>query len=260
MTDATELPARKSKFAAGRAPIILLILALVQFTSIVDFMVVMPLGPQLIRKLGLTTAQFSMIVASYSISAGVAGLLASSIMDRFGRKSAYLGLFAGFLLGTLSCGLARHYYTLLSARALTGAFGGLLGGLALTIIADVFPDEQRGRATGVLMSAFALAPVVGVPVGLQLGELYGWHVPFLILAALGSVVFVAGLIALPALRDHVHHAAPLDPLAGAIETFLRPGSMPAFALTAAVMFGGFSVIPYISLSLVANVGVPENKL
>src|SRR6202163_1071591 len=87
-----------SRTSAGRAVIILLILALVQFTSIVDFMVVMPLGPQLIRKLGLSTRQFSLIVSSYSISAGVVGLLASSIMDRFGRKTAYLGLFAGFLL------------------------------------------------------------------------------------------------------------------------------------------------------------------
>jgi predicted MFS family arabinose efflux permease len=260
MTDSKENSVAGSRAATGRAAIVLAILALVQFTSIVDFMVVMPLGPQLIRKLGLTTAQFSLVVASYSIFAGIAGLLASSIMDRFGRKAAYLGLFAGFLLGTLSCGLARHYYTLLSARALTGAFGGLLGGLALTIIADIFPEEQRGRATGVLMSAFALAPVVGVPVGLQIGELYGWHVPFLILAALGSFVFVVGLIALPPLRDHVRLADQFDPLAGAIQTFRRSESLRSFALTAAVMFGGFSVIPYISLSLVANVGVPEEKL
>ena len=166
MADSSRAPDAGSRVSGGRAVIILLILALVQFTSIVDFMVVMPLGPQLIRELGLTTGQFSLIVASYSISAGVAGLLASSIMDRFGRKAAYLSLFAGFLLGTLACGLATDYYMLLAARALTGAFGGILGGLALTIIADVFPEEQRGRATGVLMSAFALAPVVGVPVGL----------------------------------------------------------------------------------------------
>jgi predicted MFS family arabinose efflux permease len=246
--------------SAGRAVIILLILALVQFTSIVDFMVVMPLGPMLIRELRITTDKFSLIVASYSISAGMAGLLASSIMDRFGRKAAYLTLFAGFLVGTLACGLAREYYTLLGARALTGAFGGILSGLALTIIADVFPEDQRGRATGVLMSAFALAPVVGVPAGLQLGEVYGWQVPFLTLAALGSAVFVTGLLVMPALRDHVHGAPRVHPLAQAIETFRQPTSLVAFALTAVVMFGAFSVIPYISLSLVANVGVPEKKL
>ncbi len=240
--------------------LVLLVLALVQFTNIVDFMVVMPLGPQMIRKLGLTTSQFSLIVASYSISAGMAGLLASSIMDRFGRKSAYLGLFAGFLLGTLACGLTRDYHTLLAARALTGAFGGILGGLGLTIVADVFPEEQRGRATGVLMSAFALASVFGVPVGLQVGTLYGWHVPFLILAGLGTIVFLAGVLVMPALREHLHKAAHVHPLTQAIETFRQPGNLVAFALTGTVMFGAFAVIPYISLSLVANVGVPEEKL
>ena len=240
--------------------LVLVVLALVQFTAIVDFMVVMPLGPQMIRLLNLTTSQFSMIVASYSISAGLAGLLASSIMDRFGRKTAYLGLFAGFLLGTLVCGLTREYHTLVAARAFTGAFGGILGGLGLTIVADVFPEEQRGRATGVLMSAFALASVLGVPVGLQIGTVYGWYVPFLILAALGAVVFVAGVLVMPPLRGHLHQAAHIHPLAQVVDTFRQRGNLIAFALTAAVMLGAFSVIPYISLSLVANVGVPEEKL
>ena len=180
--------------------IVVLILAAVQFTSIVDFMVVMPLGPRLIEKLNITPDQFGLIVASYSISAGLAGLLASSIMDRFGRKTAFLGLYSGFLLGTLFCGLARRYSTLLAARVLTGGFGGILGGLALTIVADLFPEERRGRATGVLMSAFALASVVGVPAGLHVGFKWGWHVPFLILAGLGSLVLIAALFAMPPLR------------------------------------------------------------
>jgi MFS transporter, DHA1 family, inner membrane transport protein len=240
--------------------LVLMVLGLVQFTSIVDFMVVMPLGPQMIKKLGLSTGQFSLIVASYSISAGLAGLLASSLMDRFGRKTAYLSLFAGFLVGTLACGLTREYHTLLAARALTGAFGGILGGLGLTIIADIFPEEQRGRATGVLMSAFALAPAFGVPASLQVGELYGWQVPFRILAALGSIVFVTGLAVMPPLRAHLHQSAYVHPLARIAETFRQPGNLVSFALTAAVMFGAFSVIPFISLSLVANVGVPEEEL
>ncbi len=240
--------------------LVLAVLALVQFTAIVDFMVVMPLGPQMIEKLGLTTSEFSWIVASYSISAGVAGLLASSVMDRFGRKTAYLSLFAGFLVGTLACGLTEKYATLVAARALTGAFGGILAGLGLTIVADVFPEKQRGRATGVLMSAFALASVLGVPAGLQIGEWYGWNVPFLILAALGAVMLVAGLLVMPPLREHLDQALHVHPLAQAFETFRQPGNLVAFALTATVMFGAFSVIPFISLSLVANVGVPGKKL
>ena len=132
-----------------REVVLLLILASVQFTSIVDFMVVMPLGPQLERKLAIEHAQFGWIVASYTIAAGLAGLLASSIMDRFGRKSAFLTLYAGFLLGTLFCGLLDGYYMLLSARVITGAFGGILGGMALAIIADVFPGRTaRPRDRG----------------------------------------------------------------------------------------------------------------
>ncbi len=177
-----------------REMILLLILASVQFTSIVDFMVVMPLGPQLMRKLEIDASQFGLIVASYTVAAGLAGLLGSSIMDRFGRKSAFLTLYSGFLLGTLLCGLSMSYFMLLVARILTGAFGGILGGLALAIIADVFPEERRGRATGILMSAFAVASVLGVPAGIYLGGELGWQVPFLVLAALGLPVLAVGIL------------------------------------------------------------------
>ena len=143
---------------------LLLVLASVQFTSIVDFMVVMPLAPQLELTLGIDADRFGLVVASYTLSAGLAGLLASTVLDRFGRRRAYLSLFSGFLVGTLLCGLSFNYATLLGARIVTGAFGGILGGMALAIIGDVFPEERRGQATGILMSAFALASVVGVPV------------------------------------------------------------------------------------------------
>jgi MFS transporter, DHA1 family, inner membrane transport protein len=239
--------------------ILLLILASVQFTSIVDFMVVMPLGPQLMRKLEIDAGQFGMIVASYTVAAGVAGLLGSSIMDRFGRKSAFLTLYAGFLVGTLFCGLSTGYYMLLVARLLTGAFGGILGGMALAIIADVFPEDRRGRATGILMSAFAVASVLGVPAGIYLGGELGWHVPFLVLATLGLPVFIIGLRVLPPLRDHLQHASHLHPWVQIRQTFGHSNHLRAFALTVAVMLGSFSVIPYISLSLVSNVGVDETR-
>jgi predicted MFS family arabinose efflux permease len=243
-----------------REVMLLLILAAVQFTSIVDFMVVMPLGPELVRTLRIDAFQFGLIVASYTLSAGMAGLVASSIMDRFGRKAAFLGLYSGFLLGTLLCGLARSYHTLLAARVATGAFGGILSGLALTIIADVFPEERRGRATGVLMSAFAVASSVGVPIGIQLGTKLGWNFPFLVLAGLGSVCLVAALGVMPPLRDHLRHAAFAHPLRQLRETFSQRNNLRAFALTVLVMFGGFSVIPYISVSLVGNVGVIQDDL
>jgi len=240
-----------------REIVLLLILASVQFTSIVDFMVVMPLGPQLKRELAIDNAQFGWIVASYTIAAGLAGLLASSIMDRFGRKAAFLTLYSGFLVGTLFCGLSRGYLMLLSARVLTGAFGGILGGMALAIVADVFPEERRGRATGVLMSAFAVASVIGVPAGIEVGGRLGWQVPFLVLAALGLPVLLAGLRVLPPLREHLHQASHSHPLLRILENFSHSNHLRAFALTVVVMLGSFSVIPYISVYLVSNVGVDE---
>jgi predicted MFS family arabinose efflux permease len=246
--------------AKRREAMLLLTLAAVQFTSIVDFMVVMPLGPELVRTLRIDAFQFGLIVASYTISAGMAALMASSIMDRFGRKAAFLGLYSGFLVGTLFCGLARNYLTLLAARVVTGAFGGILGGLALTIVADVFPEERRGRATGILMSAFAVASSVGVPIGIQLGTSLGWNVPFLVLAGLGTVCLFAALAVMPPLRDHLHHAVFAHPLRQLQETFSRANNLRAFGLTVLVMFGGFSVIPYISVYLVGNVGVLRRSL
>jgi DHA1 family inner membrane transport protein len=243
-----------------RETMLLLLLASVQFTSIVDFMVVMPLGPQLMVTLRLTPRQFSWIVSSYTIAAGLAGLLASSVMDRFGRKAAFLTLYAGFLAGTLYCGLARVYYTLLSARIITGMFGGILGGMALAIVGDVFPEERRGRATGVLMSAFAVASVLGVPIGIYLGTKCGWNVPFLILAALGAPIFLVALLTMPPLRDHVASVIVMQPFAQIFETFRRANHLRAFALTMTLMVGSFSVIPFVSVYLVANVGLTEMQL
>jgi predicted MFS family arabinose efflux permease len=237
--------------------ILLVILASVQFTSIVDFMVMMPLGPQLMREFAIGPTRFGWIVASYTIAAGLAGLLASSILDRFGRKDAFLTLYSGFLVGTFLCGLSFRYDMLLAARVLTGAFGGILGGMALAIVADVFPEHRRGRATGVLMSAFALASVVGVPTGLYLGNNLGWQAPFLTLAVLGLPVLFAGWRVLPPLREHLHHGAYPHPLQQIASTFRHANHLRSFALTVAVMLGSFSVIPYVPSYLVANVGVDE---
>jgi len=240
--------------------VVLLILAAVQFTSIVDFMVIMPLGPQLERNLGLTPAKFGLIVSSYTFAAGFAGLVASMVIDRFARRPAFLVLYAGFLVGTLACGLAPSYPTLLAARFLTGAFGGVLGGMAMAVIGDVFPEERRGRATGALMSAFALASVAGVPVGLTLGLRYGWNVPFLALAALGLPILFVAARALPRLDDHLHQGTSEHPLERLRATFAHPNHLRAFALMVTLMFGSFAVVPFLSPYLVSNAGVAEGRL
>lgn len=239
--------------------LVLLILAAVQFTTIVDFMIVMPLGPQLMRTLEIGPAQFGLIVSSYTFAAGAAGLVASSIVDRFARRTTFMVLYAGFLLGTWFCALAPTYLTLVAARVATGAFGGILGGMAMAIIGDVFPEERRGHATGSLMTGFALASVAGVPLGLSLGTEFGWHVPFVVLAVAGLPALLLVPFALPPLNEHVgkQHAHPVRSL---VETFSRANHINAFLLIVALALGSFTVFPYLSPYLVANVGMTERQL
>ncbi len=220
--------------------LVVIVLATVQFATIVDFMIVMPLGPQLMRKLNIGPAEFGMIVSSYTFAAGAAGLVASAIADRFGRRLTFLTLFSGFLIGTFCCALATNYVWLVVARVVTGAFGGILGGVAMAIIGDVFPEERRGQATGSLMTGFALASVAGVPLGLVLGTRFGWQVPFIVLAASGIPILLMAQWTLPPLRGpstlaHVH------PLRSLLETFSHPNHLRAFALIITLMLGSFTV-------------------
>src|SRR3954465_880433 len=190
----------ESYSARRREQLVLLVLAAVQFTTIVDFMIVMPLGPQLMRTVRIDPGQFGLVVSSYTFAAGLAGLIASGIADRFARRTTFMVLYAGFLLGTLCCALAPDYRMLVLARFVTGAFGGILGGMSMAIIGDVFPEERRGRAVGSLMTGFALATVAGVPAGLYVGTRFGWHVPFLCLVVLGIPVLAVSAFVLPPLK------------------------------------------------------------
>jgi MFS transporter, DHA1 family, inner membrane transport protein len=242
-----------------REQIVLLILAAVQFTTIVDFMIIMPLGPQLMRTMRIDTTQFGLVVSSYTFAASAAGLIASAIADRFARRTTFMVLYAGFLLGTLCCAFAPDYRMLVAARFVTGAFGGILGGISFAIIGDVFPENRRGRATGSLMTGFALASVAGVPLGLYLGTEYGWHVPFVGLAIAGSPALFLAPFALPRLDGHVgkRHVHPLRSMA---ETFSHANHLKAFALIVLLMVGSFTVFPYLPSYLEQNVGMQESQL
>ena len=240
--------------------LILLVLATVQFTSIVDFMVIMPLERDLNRAVGMTPSRFAMVVSAYTLMAGLAGLISTMFLDRFARRPTYLVLFAGFLIGTLACGVAPSFLTLLAARGLTGVFGGILGGMSMTIIGDVFPENRRGAATGVLMMSFSMASVLGVPIGLTLGQTYGWHTPFLVLAGLCVPFFLLAAWVLPRLDGHLRNQRREGSLARLRSIFLEANHLRAFALTTALMISGFSVITFISPYLVSNVGLAEGAL
>jgi MFS transporter, DHA1 family, inner membrane transport protein len=245
---------------AGWERALLVVLATVQLVNIMDFMIVMPLGREIMETFAISPFKFSLIVASYTVSAGVSGILAALWLDRFDRKVALLGLYAGFTLGTFLCGFANTYYLLLAARVLTGAFGGVMGALTYAIVGDVFPESRRGAATGVLMSGFALASVAGVPFGLFLGSRYGWNSPFLLLGALGLPVWFAALKVMPRLRGHLDRA---QGEAGARELKIimsEPNHLRAFALMASLMIGTFTVVPFLAPALVANSGVGKGDL
>ena len=244
---------------ADHAGVVLFALAALQFVNIVDFMIIMPLGPQLLEALRIDAQRFSWTVSAYTLAAGCAGFLASPMLDRVGRRAAYLALSVGLLACTLGCGLAGSYPVLLAMRCATGAFGGLHSALSLAIIADIFPEDRRGRATAALMSAFAVASVVGVPIGIALGTRIGWQVPFFALAAFGVPLIALAAWAMPPLTGHLD-GRRRRPVADLIELLAVPAHRWAFALIALLMFGAFSVIPYISTSLVANVGVTDAQL
>jgi predicted MFS family arabinose efflux permease len=239
--------------------LVLLALAAVQFTHIVDFMIVMPLGPELKGQLQLDPQQFSFIVAIYGISASLASLLAARFMDRFDRKSALLTLYAGFTLGTLLCALAPNYWLLLAARAVAGAFGGVMASSVLAIVGDVFPDARRGRANGVVMSAFSVASIAGVPTGLFIANEMGWRAPFAVLAGLGVAVLLMARSVLPSMRGHLtreQSKATVTPWS----VLLQPEHVRAYLLMITLVFSSFMIMPFLADYLVSNVGIRQTQL
>jgi predicted MFS family arabinose efflux permease len=231
----------------------------VQFTHMMDFMIMMPLGPQFMRAFGITPTQFGFLVSSYSFSAGAAGFAAGFFMDRFDRKHALLFLYGGFVLGTLCCALAPNYFTLFLSRTVAGAFGGVAGSVVLAIIGDVIPFERRGRAMGVIMTAFSLASIFGLPVGLMFAGRWGWHAPFLLLAGTGLVILVTARQTLPELLPHGHGTAH-DAWQQMRQILTHTNHHRAFALIAVLTASGSLIYPYLTPSMVANVGLPESKM
>ncbi len=241
--------------------LLLLTLALVQFTHIMDFMILMPLGPQLMRLFRVTPQQFSLLVSSYTITAGVFGFAGAFVIDRFDRKFALLSMFGCFAVGTLACAFAPNYPILLITRSLTGASGGMLGAIILAIVADVIPLERRASAMGIVTSGFSAASVFGVPFGLFLATQAGWNAPFLFLGLTSLGVAGCIWVFIPPVNRHLHADQPRQrPLEIITNVTSNPNQLRALLFMMLLMLGNFTVIPFISPYLVANVGFPEDKL
>lgn len=241
--------------------LLLFTLAAIQFNHVVDFMIMMPLGPQLMRTLEITPQAFSLLVSSYTFSAGIIGFCGAFFLDRFERKKSLQIIFIGFVLGTLACGLAPNYSFLMAARILTGGFGGLLGTMVLSIVGDAIPLERRSAAMGLIMTAFSAASVLGVPAGLFLSAHYSWNMPFIALAAFSVFAHIAIIKWIPVMKDHLAMQpeqrdiwAPFK-MVGGDKNLQR-----ALLLQMTLMLGHFSLIPFLSPYMVANVGFTEKEL
>lgn len=243
---------------------LLFTLAGIQFTSVLDFMIMMPLGPQLTKLFGISAGEFGFLVSAYTFSAGLSGLLAATYIDRFGRKRMMLTLYPLFGAAALACSLAPSYAWLIMARVASGFFGGVLMAISQTIVAEVIPFERRGRAMSVVMTSFSVATVAGVPLALFLVSHFNWHAPFLATACMVSVLVVVALNTLPSLKGHLQAPAPGDAtlslLANLRLVLVDPNHLRAFAMSVCMVSTGFVVVPYITLYLQFNAGFSTDQI
>ncbi|MBY5952915.1 MFS transporter [Algoriphagus marincola] len=245
----------------NREKLLLWTLAAINFIHIVDFMILMPLGPQLMRLFGISPSEFGLLVSSYTFSAGISSFFGAFFLDRFDRKKILFWVYVGFTVATLGCALSPSYGILLLARILSGLFGGLTSALILAIIGDVIPDARRGRAMGLVMAAFSVASVLGVPLGLFLAGLSDWHTPFFILTGLSLVSLGMIFRFIPNIADHLGQEVQRPhPLEVVKRVTSNSNQMRAITLSVMMMFGQFMIIPFLSPYTVANVGFTELQL
>jgi len=258
LTNTTHSPETKK-----RERFFLLSLAGIQFTHILDFMIMMPLGPEFIRVFNINTHQFGLLLSSYTFAAALAGIFATYYIDRFERRQILLSLYAFFIIATVACGLAPNYETLFLARAFAGAFGGILGSLVQTIVADSIPFERRGKALGTVMAAFSVSTVAGVPLSLLLANhipYLGWRAPFIFIGMISILILYVAYLHIPKIVGHLGHIHEGSRLSQILKIMIAPQHIKAFIFMGLIMITGFSVIPYIALYFTTNVGIDNSYI
>lgn len=240
--------------------IVLFILASIQFTHIMDFVIMMPMNPILQEVFKISNKEFGLLVSAYAASAGVSGFIAFFFIDNLDRKRSLLILYIGFAVSTLGCAIAESYYFFLLARIASGAFGGILGSMVLAIVGDVFPENRRGRATGIIMSSFSVASIVGIPLGLYFAVNVEWHFPFYLIAGLSILVTLVAVKYFPSLKGHINTGGTRNPFKMLSAIFSIPNLRWALMFTFVLMLSGFSVTPYLSDFFVSNLGFSNSDL
>lgn len=236
------------------------VLSFIQFTVILDFMVLSPLGALLLPQLQITTAQFGLVVSAYAFSAGITGLLAAGFADRFDRKRFLLFFYAGFIIGTVLCGIATTYRFLLFARIITGVFGGVIGSVGFAIMTDLFRIEVRGRVMGFMQMSFAASQILGLPIGLFLANRFGWHAPFWMIAILGFLVGLLIMYKMEPVTEHLTVQKRVNAFQHLKATITKRFYQRAFISTVLLATGGFMLMPFGSAYSTNNLGIKMDQL
>ena len=236
------------------------LLALVQFTIILDFTIMSPLGAIIMPSLGITATQFGVAVSAYAFSAGLSGIFAAGFADRFDRKRLLLFFYVGFMLGTVLCALAPSYHLLLAGRIVSGLFGGVIGSVVLAIVTDLFELRLRGRVMGFVQTAFAASQVLGIPAGLFLSNHWNWHVSFGALVALSIAAAIAVMLLMRPVNGHLALKQDRNAFAHLIATVSQPHYTLAFLVTTLLATGGYMLMPFGSAFTVNNVGIDITQL
>ncbi len=234
----------------------------IQFSHILDVMIIMPLAPMLMRTFDLTAVQFGLLVSAYTFMGAISSIIAAIVIDRFDRRRVMLWFFVAFIIATALCAIAPTYHLLLFARGLSGVFGGVLGSLVHVYIADCFPYEHRGSATGKITAAFSVATVLGVPVSLLLvnhTEL-GWRAPFIVVSLASTVFLWMAYKAIPSIPTRITDQRWSRTLVPMKQVLSNTNHWRAYAYMFLMMMGGFTVIPYITLYSTLNLQFPETLL
>ena len=249
----------ETKFTRYQAMVIVLI-ALTQFTVVLDFMVMSPLGDMLMKSMELTTKQFGLAVSVYAFSAGTSGLLTAGFADKFDRKKLLLFFYVGFITGTLFCGLANSYVLLIAARIITGLFGGVIGSISMAIVADLFPLQQRGRAMGFIQMGFGASQVLGIPISLYIANHWGWQSPFLMIVGLATVIWTLVMLQMKPVTKHLELKTEKTAIKHLWHTLRLRDYRTGFLLTALLSIGGFMMMPWGSAFAVNNLHVSYAQL
>lgn len=237
-----------------------IILAAIQVVHILDFVIMMPLGPRFMRVFGITPIEFSTLVSAYTFSAGIVGFFGALYADHFDRKKFLMFNFTGFIIGTFMCAIAPNFASLLIARIIAGAFGGVLNAGVMSLVADLIPFKRRGAAVGVVMSAFSISSILGIPTGLYIANMFDWHGAFYFICIIGLIFWIAAALIMPSVKVRKEPKTFKENLINFKSILIQKDYLQAFTLTSILGFGIFTIIPFIAPYMVRNVGMTEEQL